>query len=171
MDEAYEAYEVTGTIKWFDPARGLGFITQDNGADDVLLHVTALLQGGYETAHEGARIACLAQPHPGKGLRAVEVLDLDQTPPKRSGPHRRTYFDVAPETDWEPGTVAWFNRVRGFGFIVLDSGGRDLFVHMEHVRGSGMLKLRPRQRVLVRWGNGPKGAQAVAVRPAVRGDA
>jgi CspA family cold shock protein len=67
--------------------------------------------------------------------------------------------------------VAWFNRVRGFGFIVLDSGGPDLFVHMEHVRDSGMLNLRPRQRVLVRWGHGPKGAQAVAVRPEVRGDA
>ena len=48
--------EVAGVIKWFDVAKGYGFIIPDNGMTDVLLHVTCLRRDGYQTAYEGARI-------------------------------------------------------------------------------------------------------------------
>jgi len=48
--------EVTGHIKWFDVAKGYGFIIPDNGMADVLLHVTCLRRDGFQTAYEGARV-------------------------------------------------------------------------------------------------------------------
>ena len=50
--------ELAGVIKWFDVAKGFGFIVPDNGMPDVLLHVTCLRRDGYQTAYEGARVVC-----------------------------------------------------------------------------------------------------------------
>ena len=49
--------EIAGVIKWFDVAKGYGFIVPDNGMADVLLHVTCLRRDGYQTAYEGSRVA------------------------------------------------------------------------------------------------------------------
>src|SRR2546428_12478740 len=55
-DSAANLVEISGVIKWFDASKGYGFIVPDNGAADVLLHVTVLRRGGYQTAYEGARL-------------------------------------------------------------------------------------------------------------------
>src|SRR5688500_11608080 len=47
-----EVFEIAGTIKWFDASKGYGFIIPDNGLTDILLHVTCLRAGGYQTAYE-----------------------------------------------------------------------------------------------------------------------
>ncbi|HUV32438.1 MAG TPA: cold shock domain-containing protein, partial [Devosiaceae bacterium] len=51
-----DVIEITGAIKWFDVAKGFGFIVPDNGLPDVLVHVTCLRRDGYQTAYEGARV-------------------------------------------------------------------------------------------------------------------
>jgi len=56
LGEAANLVEISGVIKWFDASKGYGFIVPDNGAPDVLLHVTVLRRDGYQTAYEGARI-------------------------------------------------------------------------------------------------------------------
>ena len=55
-EAAANVIEVSGVIKWFDVAKGYGFIVPDNGMADVLLHVTCLRRDGYQTAYEGARV-------------------------------------------------------------------------------------------------------------------
>src|ERR1700690_4505521 len=65
--------EMAGVIKWFDVAKGFGFIVPDNGMSDVLLHVTCLRRDGYQTAYEGARIVCEVLPGP-KGLQAFREI-------------------------------------------------------------------------------------------------
>ncbi len=59
---ASRVIEVSGVIKWFDVAKGYGFIVPDNGMSDVLLHVTCLRRDGYQTAYEGARVVCEVLP-------------------------------------------------------------------------------------------------------------
>ena len=54
--------EVAGMIKWFDASKGYGFIIPDGGGEDVLLHVTCLRAGGFQTAYEGARIVAGSAP-------------------------------------------------------------------------------------------------------------
>ena len=53
--------EVHGRIKWFDMAKGFGFVVPDNGLADILLHVTVLRRDGFQAAPEGAEVICQAQ--------------------------------------------------------------------------------------------------------------
>ena len=158
--------EVTGVIKWFDVAKGFGFIVPDNGMADVLLHVTCLRREGFQTAHEGARVVVEAAPR-AKGLQAFRILAMDEStaihPAQMPAP--RTHVTVTPTSGLERAQVKWFNRLRGFGFLTRGEGTPDIFVHMETLRRFGLAELRPGQFVLVRFGPGPKGLMAAEVRP------
>jgi CspA family cold shock protein len=165
-DGATSVVEVVGVIKWFDVSKGYGFIVPDNGAGDVLLHVTCLRRDGYQTAYEGARIVCEALARP-KGLQAFRVLSMDESTAVHPAqmPPPRTHVTVTPTSGLERAIVKWFNRLRGFGFLTRGEGTPDIFVHMETLRRYGLTELRPGQTVLVRFGPGPKGMMASEVRP------
>jgi cold shock protein len=62
------------------------------------------------------------------------------------------------------GTVKWFNGEKGFGFIAVDGGGPDVFVHYTAIESSGYRSLDEGQRVEFDTTQGPKGAQADNVR-------
>lgn len=157
--------EIAGSIKWFDAAKGYGFILPDNGLADVLLHVTCLRAGGYQTAHEGARIVCQALVRP-KGIQAFRILHMDvSTAIHPSQLPQRSHVFVTPENDWERAMVKWFNRVRGFGYLTRGEGTPDIFVHMETLRRWGFTELRVGQWVQIRYGHGAKGLMVAELRP------
>src|SRR5262249_3848822 len=160
------AIEVLGVIKWFDVAKGYGFIVPDNVMPDVLLHGTCLRRDGYQTAYEGARVVCEALAGP-KGLQAFRIITMDESTAVHPAqmPPPRTHVTVAPTSGLERAQVKWFNRLRGFGFLTRGEGTPDIFVHMETLRRFGLTELRPGQYVLVRFGPGPKGLMAAEVRP------
>jgi CspA family cold shock protein len=64
------------------------------------------------------------------------------------------------------GTVKWFNAEKGFGFIAPDDGSADVFVHYSEIQGNGFKTLEENQKVSFEVGQGQKGPQAEAVRPA-----
>jgi CspA family cold shock protein len=64
------------------------------------------------------------------------------------------------------GTVKWFNSEKGYGFITVDGGGADVFVHWSAIQMDGYRSLDEGQRVEFEVGQGQKGPQAEAVRPA-----
>jgi cold shock protein len=165
-ESAAQVIEVAGVIKWFDVAKGFGFIVPDNGMADVLLHVTCLRRDGYQTAYEGARVVCEVLPRP-KGLQAFRIITMDESTAIHPAqmPPPRTHVTVAPTSGLERAQVKWFNRLRGFGFLTRGEGSPDIFVHMETLRRFGITELRPGQFVLVRFGPGPKGLMAAEVRP------
>lgn len=158
--------EITGVIKWFDVAKGYGFMVPDNGRPDVLIHVSCLRRDGFLTAYEGARVVVEAIDRP-KGLQAFRVLSMDESgvpPPAQAAPPR-THTNVTPSSGLERVMVKWFNRVKGYGFVSRGEGTPDIFIHMETLRRFGLTELRPGQTVLVRFGNGPKGLMAAEIRP------
>ena len=63
------------------------------------------------------------------------------------------------------GTVKWFNNAKGYGFIVLDGGGDDVFCHHSAIEGTGYKSLNEGQKVEFEVTEGPKGLQAGKVRP------
>jgi cold shock protein len=158
-------FEVVGTVKWFDPSKGYGFIAPDEDLPDILLHVTCLRRGGFQTAYEGARALCEVVSGP-KGLQAVRICSMDDsTAIHPSQLPQRTHIVVVPESDWERAVVKWFNRLRGFGFLTRGPRDADIFVHMETLRRCGFVELRPAQTVLVRYGEGPNGLIAAELKP------
>ena len=63
----------TGTVKWFNESKGFGFISQDNGGDDVFVHFNAIQSTGYKTLTEGQSVTFDVEQGP-KGLQASNVV-------------------------------------------------------------------------------------------------
>ncbi len=62
----------TGTVKWFNDAKGFGFIVQDNGGEDVFVHHTAIQADGFRSLAEGQKVEFEVTKGP-KGLQASKV--------------------------------------------------------------------------------------------------
>lgn len=163
-ERTVDVFEVSGSIKWFDPSKGYGFIVPDGDLSEILVHVSCLRRDGFQTASEGARVVCDVV-NSSRGLQAVRIHEIDDSPaihPSQLQP--RTHVAVIPESDWERATVKWFNRHQGFGFLSRGSQMPDIFVHADTLRRCGFIELRPDQMVLVRYGRGPNGLVAAELR-------
>ncbi len=163
-DDGVQIFQVTGFIKWFDVARGYGFIIPDNGIRDVLIHLSCLKRDGFEAPLEGTRVVCEVVERQ-KGYQCLRVLDVDAStaihPVERVA---RTHVSVEAPAEWRQATVKWFNRTRGFGFATEGEGAPDIFIHMETLRKTAIAELVPDQVIYVRFGDGPKGKMAAEVR-------
>ena len=158
--------EVAGRVKWFDAAKGYGFIVPDDGGSDVLVHVTVLRRDGFAHLREGARVAAEAQRGE-RGLQVFKVLSVSEPEASYapSAPGGRTRAQVTSVGSFEIVIVKWFNRTRGFGFLTRGEGTEDIFVHMETLRRYGFIDPKPGDSMLARFGPGPKGLMAAEVRP------
>lgn len=64
-----------GTVKWFNEAKGFGFISNDNGSEDVFVHFSAIQSQGFKSLTEGQKVSydTEADPKDSRKLRAVNV--------------------------------------------------------------------------------------------------
>ena len=165
-ETAEDVVPIEGTVKWFDPVKGYGFVVPDQGGVDILVHHSTLRRGGYDMLYPMARIKCTIVERP-QGLQADRIVAIDNTNAEVpvGGPRPTAVMsEISDVTEFQQSQVKWFNRARGFGFVNVEPDGSDIFVHMEVLRKAGIEALVPGQYVLVKYGRGPKGLMATDVK-------
>lgn len=165
IQDANSAREVLGQVKWFDPAKGFGFVVADEGGPDILLHANVLRNFGQSSVADGARIQILVQETE-RGVQAVEVLKIEP-PEGASGVPLADFAEIDPEVmeaaPLEPARVKWFDKGKGFGFANVFGRSEDVFVHIEVLRRSGLADLQPGEALAIRVIDGKRGRMATEV--------
>jgi len=136
---------VLGTVSWYEPGKGYGFITPDGGGAEIFVHSSAIVGGGVIS--EGQRVAFLVVAGE-RGPQADHLLPLGAEAAGRP---------VA--SDGADGTVSWYDAEKGFGFVTPDVGAEDIFVHVRSLPG-GLTELAEGDRVTYDVGQSEKGLQA-----------
>lgn len=156
-----------GRVKWFDPAKGFGFIVADEGGPDILLHANVLRNFGQSSVTEDAIVEVEVQDTP-RGRQAVEVLDIEPPPGGVMG-GLEDITELDPETllalPLVPARIKWFDKVKGFGFANIFGYAEDVFIHIEVLRRSGFSDLQPGEAVSLKVIDGRRGRLAAMVAP------
>lgn len=164
-DEDKVMQVVQGRVKWFDPAKGFGFIVSDIASSDILLHANVLRNFGQGSVADGAAITVRVQATQ-KGVQAVEVLAIE---PPQGGilTHGEEGSQITQEElgilPLEAARVKWFDKSKGFGFANVFGKSEDVFVHSEVLRVSGFADLASGEAVALRIIDGKRGRMAVQV--------
>lgn len=156
-----------GRVKWFDPAKGFGFIVADEGGPDILLHANVLRNFGQSSVAEDAVVEVEVQDTP-RGRQAVQVFNIE--PPEcaiNGGLEDIMQLDA--ETlaaiPLVPARIKWFDKVKGFGFANIFGYPEDVFIHIEVLRRSGFSDLQPGEAVSLKVIDGNRGRLATLVAP------
>ena len=147
--------EITAVVKWFNPAKGVGFVQPSDGSPDAFMHVSVVERSGLGTLPQGATIICdLCAGQKGPQVAAVHrVESLPEAAPHDEG-------GAATEVE---GTVKFYNGEKGFGFVVPDGGSKDVFVSARVLERAGIQNLEPETRVRMMTRTGQKGPMADSV--------
>lgn len=164
---------ITASVKWFMPTKGYGFLERGDGSGDVFCHLTAVRASGHETLLQGAAVTCEVVDT-GRGPQVSRILEVDDPPDWGGGAANGRPRDGFPDRTWQDdgargatvdvrGTVKFYDPAKGYGFILPDDGGREVFVHMSTLSRSGLDGLLPGQRVSVWAEQVPRGLQATEI--------
>ena len=166
--------QVRAIVKWFHTDKGYGFLEREDGIGDLFCHMTVVQASGRATLEQGATVTCEVV----QGDRGPQVARIAAVEPPVAGPgpgdRYRAFEPRYPEPQTaEPsgpvielsGAVKFFDPARGFGFVVPDGNGPEVFVHATTLFRSGMTDLLPGQRVFVWAESVPRGLQATQIEP------
>lgn len=155
---------LSGTVKWFDPVKGFGFVVSDSGGVDILLHVNVLRNFGQSSVADGSRIMLRAHQTE-RGVQASEVVSI--APPEGVYPALPEIagldLELIANSPLVPARMKWFDKSKGFGFANAFGRPEDIFVHMDVLRQSGLSDLAPGEAIAIRIIEGKRGRMAAEV--------
>ena len=154
--------QVAGQVKWFDTAKGFGFVVAEDEPRDILLHANVLRNFGQGSVADGSGITLLVQDT-ARGAQAVEVLEIT-LPARGEAVHAADLPDLVDRdlsaVPLVAARVKWFDRAKGFGFANVWAQSDDVFIHAEVLRRSGLAELQPGEAVGLRVIEGRRGLMA-----------
>ncbi len=154
-----------GQVKWFDAAKGYGFIIADDDLGDILLHANVLRNFGRGSVAEGSQVSFSVQQTE-RGRQAAEIFEI-VAPVETAGTVEAA--QVLPElpkvegVPLEPARIKWFDKAKGFGFANTFGSAEDIFLHLEVMRQYGFSDLSPGEAISVQVVEGPRGRMAGAI--------
>ncbi|TGN62117.1 cold shock domain-containing protein [Paracoccus liaowanqingii] len=156
---------VTGLVKWFDPSKGYGFILDEDGGTDILLHSNVLRNFGRSSVADQSRVRVMVQ-QTRRGVQAAEVIAIE--PPASDGqpPIADLDIEIIEHLDslpLRPARVKWFDKSKGFGFANIFGHSDDVFIHIEVLRHSGFADLAIGEAICIRVVEGPRGLMAAQI--------
>ncbi len=165
-DAEKDGTRVSGTVKWFDPTKGFGFVVASEGGPDILLHANVLRNFGQSSVADAAGIEVIVQ-ETARGIQAVEVLHIEPPVGEEIEDPESPGAEIAEPVDLslplEPARVKWFDKAKGFGFANVFGRDEDVFLHIEVLRRSGLADLQPGEAVSLRVVDGKRGRMATQV--------
>jgi len=154
-----------GQVKWFDAAKGYGFLIADDDGGDILLHANVLRNFGRGSIAEGSMVSFSVQ-QTDRGRQASEIFEV-VAPVENAEPVESDEEIIAlPKVEGvplEPARIKWFDKAKGFGFANTFGSGEDIFLHLEVMRQYGFSDLSPGEAISVQVIDGPRGRMAGAI--------
>jgi cold shock protein len=172
MSQSFQPLTSTGNtveavVKWFNTAKGFGFVAVSDGSE-AFLHISALEAAGLPAPREGATMKCeIGAGKKGPQVtRVVEVTGGGAPAPRPTSHQAAAPLDAAmlANTVEVEGSVKWFSPERGYGFVTADDGGDNIFMNSDCLRRAGVPSIDTDQRVSVTVATTAKGREARAVR-------
>jgi cold shock protein len=152
----------SGTVKWYNPEKGFGFIAPDTGGEDLFVHRSAV---GFDIPGEGDRVEyTVGQGQRGPTAMDVRITEINRNPPERAPRAERSGPRVDPGSlETVTGTVVRYDDVKGFGFIdATDGSGKTgIFFHRSTVGNENPM---PGQPVEAQVADTDRGLRAESVR-------
>ena len=153
---------IDAVVKWFNAEKGFGFVELSDGTGDAFLHIAVLESKGHKAVAPGAKLSVRAGMGQ-KGQQVFEVLAVDEStadPSRAPAPRSPRHLDTSNSEEME-GVVKWYNQTKGFGFVSVADGGKDVFVHAKALQRSGLMDLVEGQPVKMTVVQGLKGREAL----------
>jgi CspA family cold shock protein len=149
--------DVTAKVKWFNPAKGFGFVAPTDGTADAFLHISIVQRAGLRTLRQGATIICALSDGP-RGPQVCAIARVDDS---------TVSDDVPPAAENEEsiieGEIKFFAVEKGYGFGVPVGGGADVFIGIGALQRSNLDRLESGQQVRMYVRPGKRGPMAVRI--------
>ena len=148
---------VTAKVKWFNPAKGFGFVAPTDGTADAFLHVSVVQRAGLRTLRQGATIICdLSEGPRGPQVASIARVDDSTVAEDTGGPD-------ADEESVLDGEIKFFAVEKGYGFGMPSGGGADVFIGIGALQRSNLDRLESGQQVRMYVRPGKRGPMAVRI--------
>ena len=159
---------ISAVVKWYNPTKGFGFVQPAGEERDAFLHVSVCEAAGLREVIQGTVLRCTLEERQ-RGLQVVAIHSVEsipEGPPEHAGHHGHHgghHGHRGPPREAErsvSGTVKFYNRDKGYGFVMPEDGGQDIFVAGRLLARFGIDDLEPGQALQLKTREGPKGPVA-----------